>query len=166
MGASQGRASSARGVLPAPLNAPLIVLDTGVVVRALTGRPDSVSSEVVRAVQTGEVRLAVSGAFLIETTRVLREPRVESRIGSAGRAFEVALDLAFMGRHHRPQRYDWPSVPDPNDYWMLDLALAAEADFIVTWDQHLLDHEIPLPVAIATPDRFLEELRHHEPGSH
>ena len=130
MGASQGRASSARGVLPAPLNAPLIVLDTGVVVRALTGRLDSASSEVVRAVQTGEIRLAVSDAFLIETTRVLREPRVESRIGSAGRAFEVALDLAFMGRHHRPQRYDWPSVPDPNDYWMLDLALAAEADFM------------------------------------
>jgi hypothetical protein len=69
----------------APLNAPLIVLDTGVVVRALTGRPDSASSEVVRAVQTAEVRLAVSDAFLIETTRVLREPRAESRIGSAGR---------------------------------------------------------------------------------
>jgi len=85
------------------LNAPLIVLDTGVVVRALTGRSDSASSEVVRAVQTGEVRLAVCDAFLIETTRVLREPRVESRIGSAGRAFEVALDLAFMGRHHRPR---------------------------------------------------------------
>jgi hypothetical protein len=59
VGASQGRAPSARGLLPAPLNAPLIVLDTGVVVRALTGRPDSASSEVVRAVQTGEVRLAV-----------------------------------------------------------------------------------------------------------
>jgi predicted nucleic acid-binding protein len=67
------------------LNAPLIVLDTGVVVRALTGRPDSASSEVVRAVQTGAVRLAVSDAFLIETTRVLRKPRVESRIGSACR---------------------------------------------------------------------------------
>ena len=166
MGASQGRAPSARGLLPAPLNAPLIVLDTGVVVRALTGRLDCASSEVVRAVQTGEIRLAVCDAFLIETTRVLREPRVESRIGSAGRAFEVALDLAFMGRHHRPQRHDWPSVPDPKDYWMLDLAFAAEADFIVTWDPHLLDHEVPLPVEIATPARFLEQLRRQEPESH
>lgn len=98
-------------------------------------------------------------AFLSETTRVLREPRIESRIGSAGRAFEVALDLAFMGQHYHPQRYDWPSVPDPKDYWMLDLAFAAEADSIVTWDPHLLDHEIPLPVEIVTPARFLEESR-------
>ncbi len=166
MGASQGRAPSARGLLPVSLNVSLIVLDTGVVVRALTGRPDSASSEVVRAVQTGEVRLAVSDAFLIETTRVLRQPRVESRIGSAGRAFEVALDLAFMGRHHRPRRHDWPSVPDVKDYWMLDLALAAEADFIVTWDPHLLDYEVPLPVEIVTPARFLEQLRRQEPESH
>ena len=121
MGASQGRASSARGLLPVSLNAPLIVLDTGVVVRALTGRPDSASSEVVRAVQTGEIWLAVCDAFLIETTRVWRQPRVESRIGSAGRAFEVALDLAFMGRHHRSRRHDWPSVPDPNDSGCLTL---------------------------------------------
>lgn len=148
------------------MNAPLIVLDTGVVVRALTGRPDSASSEVVRAVQTGEVRLTVCDAFLIETTRVLREPKVESRIGSAGRAFEVALDLAFMGRHHRPQRHDWPSVPDPKDYRMLDLAFAAEADFIVTRDPHLLDHEVPLPVEIATPARFLEQLRRQDPEAH
>jgi len=115
------------------------------------------------AAQTGEVRLAVSDAFLAETTRVLREPRIESRIGSAGRAFEVALDLALMGKFHRPRRHDWPSVPDPRDYWMLDLAFAAEADFIVTWDSHLLDHEIPLPVEVVTPARFLEESRRHEP---
>ncbi len=145
------------------MNTPLIVLDTGVVVRALMGRVDSSSSEVVRAAQTGEVRLAVSDAFLAEMTRVLREPRVEARIGSAGRAFEVALDLGFMGHHCRVRRHDWPSVPDPNDYWMLDLALASRADFIVTWDPHLLDHEIPLPIEVVTPARFLEELRRREP---
>jgi predicted nucleic acid-binding protein len=148
------------------LNTPLIVLDTGVVVRALMGRADSSSSEVVRAAQTGEVRLAVSDAFLAEMTRVLREPRVEARVGSAGsagRAFEVALDLGFMGHHCRVRRHDWPSVPDPNDYWMLDLALASGVDFIVTWAPHLLDHEIPLPIEVVTPARFLEELRRREP---
>ena len=62
-----------------------------------------------------------------------------------------------MGRHHRPQRHDWPSGPDPKDYWTLDLAVVSESDFVVTWDPHLLDHEIPLPVAVVTPARFLEE---------
>ncbi len=141
------------------MSSPLIVLDTGVVVRALMGNPGSTSSEVVRAAQTGELRLAICDAFLTETIRVLREPRVEARIRSAGRAFEVALDLGFMGRHYRPKRHDWPSVPDPNDGWMLDLAFASEADYIVTWDPHLLDHEIPLPVEVVTPAQLLQRLR-------
>lgn len=51
-------------------------------------------------------------------------------------------------------------MPDPKDYWMLDLAFVSEADFIITWDPHLLDHEIPLPVEVVTPARFLEESRH------
>jgi len=147
VGASQGGAPQARGLPPGPLSAPLIVLDTGVVVRALTGRPDSASSEVVRAAQTGEVRLAVSDAFLAETIRVLREPRVEARIVSAGRAFGVTLGLGFMGRHYRPRRHDWPSVPDPNDYWMPDLALASGADLV------------PLPLEVVTPAELLQTPR-------
>lgn len=39
-------------------------------------------------------------------------------------------------------------------------------DFIVTWDPHLLDHAIPLPIEVVTPARFLEELRRREPGAH
>jgi predicted nucleic acid-binding protein len=42
---------------------------------------------------------------------------------------------------------------------MPDLAFASEADFIVTWDPHLLDHEIPLPVEVVTPAQLLQRLR-------
>lgn len=65
------------------------------------------------------------------------------------------LDLGFMGRMYRPRRLDWPSIEDPDDTWMLDLALEARAGFIVTWDPHLLDARIPLPTQILTPPRFL-----------
>ncbi len=131
------------------------MLDTGVVVRALAGRPDSASSQLVRMVGTGEVRLALSDDFLIELARVLGYPRVEARIGSAGRAFEVALDLGFMGQMYHPRKLDWPSIEDPDDTWMLDLALETRAGFIVTWDPHLLDAQIPLPIEVLTPPRFL-----------
>lgn len=40
-GSRQGRAPSERWLLPVPLNAPLIVLDTGVVVRALRDAPSA-----------------------------------------------------------------------------------------------------------------------------
>ncbi len=56
-------------------------------------------------------------------------------------------------------------MPDPKDYWMLDLAYASGADFVVIWDPHLLDHEVPLPVEVVTPARFLEELGCRDPGA-
>ncbi len=76
---------------------PLIVLDTVVVVAPLLGRADSSSAEVVREVATGGVRLALSDDFLVELTRKVQDPSMEGKIGSAGRAFEIAFDLGFMG---------------------------------------------------------------------
>jgi putative PIN family toxin of toxin-antitoxin system len=137
---------------------PLIVLDTGVVVRALTGDPQSFSSRVVRAVATGEVRLALSDDFLSELVRVIRYPHVERCIGSAGMAFEIALDLALMGHLYRTRRFDWPSIEDPNDGWILDLAWASEADYIVSRDPHLTDAEMPFPIEVLEPQQLLERL--------
>jgi len=59
--------------------------------------------------------LALSDDFLSEMVRVIRYPRIERRVSSVGKAFEVALDLALMGRLYRTRRFDWPSIPDPND---------------------------------------------------
>lgn len=137
---------------------PLIVLDTGVIVRALTGSPDSTSSRVVRAVGTGGVRLTLNDDFLTELVRVMRYPRVESAIGSAGRAFEIALDLGTMGRMYRTGRRDWRSVPDPKDGWMLDLAWESRADYIISWDPHLTDATMPFPVEVLAPPQLLARL--------
>lgn len=99
--------------------------------------------------------LALSDDFLSEMVRVIRYPRIERRVSSVGKAFEVALDLALMGRLYRTRRFDWPSIPDPNDGWMLDLAFASRADFIVTWDPHLLHHPNPLPTQVVEPRQLV-----------
>lgn len=139
--------------------APLVVLDTAVVVAALLGRPGSSNAAVVREVATGGVRLAVSDDFLSELTRKVQDPNVEGKIGSAGRAFEIALDLGFMGRHHLPRRYPWRALRDPNDRWILDLAFDAGADLIVTWDGDLVEDAPPLGFEVRTPPDLLSELR-------
>ena len=111
---------------------PLIVLDTAVVIAALIGRRNAANARLLREVTTGGVRLAVSDDFLSELTRKVQDPNVEGRIGSAGRAFEIALDLGFMGRHYRPRHLPWRGLRDPNDRWALDLAFEAGADYVVT----------------------------------
>jgi predicted nucleic acid-binding protein len=93
---------------------PLIVLDTAVVVTALLGGPESSNAAMIREIATDGVRLTLSDDFLSELTRKVQDPNVEGKLGSAGRAFEIALDLTFMGLHHRPRRHPWRALRDPN----------------------------------------------------
>lgn len=137
---------------------PLIVLDTLVVVSALVGPERSASRRVVWAVATGEVRLAISDDFLREVSRVIRYPDVTSKIRGPVRAFEVALEMGLMGEMNRPRKLDWPSLRDPKDGWMLDLAWNAVADYIVTRDPHLLNFTPPFPITIREPHQVLAEL--------
>lgn len=138
--------------------APLIVIDTDVVVTALLGEKDASSSRIVDAVKTGEVRLALSVAFLKELSETVRRPRVQNNISEPARAFTMGLDLGVIGTLYRPARYDWPSVPDPKDYWQPDLAWEARADYIVAWDPHLTRARLPFPVEVVTPPQLLARL--------
>ncbi len=63
-----------------------------------------------------------------------------------------------MGYTYRPTRYDWPSVTDRKDWWMLDLAWAAGADCVVTRDPHLTGATMPFPVEVLDPRQLLARL--------
>jgi predicted nucleic acid-binding protein len=99
VGEAPGGAATARR-LPPDLSAPLIVLDTDVVVTALIGREDASSYLVCRAVGTGDVRLATSDRFLYELVGVVRRKTAQGLIGDPARAFEIALDVGFHAEHH------------------------------------------------------------------
>jgi len=103
----------------------------------MIGYEDAASHRACKAVGSEDVRLAISDDFLREPSRVVGYPEVEARVASAARAVRIAIDVGVMGTLHHPRRYDWPSIVDPNDGWMLDLAWHAGADYIVTRDGHL-----------------------------
>ncbi|CAA9487181.1 MAG: hypothetical protein AVDCRST_MAG12-1875 [uncultured Rubrobacteraceae bacterium] len=109
-------------------------------------------------VASGGVLLAISDEFLRELSRVAGYPDVEPQIVSAARALRYGLDLGVMGRMQRPTRYDRPSVRDPKDGWMLDLAWFARADCIVSRDPHLTDAKMPFPVEVLEPQQLLDRL--------
>lgn len=113
-----------------------------VIVRAIGGRAGSADARIVEAIETGQARLAISDAGVNELIRVMGYPQVEALIttrpGGLARAFRAALNLAMMGTLYYPRGLDWPNLRDPNDAWLLDLALASEADHIVTRDKGML----------------------------
>lgn len=125
---------------------------------ALVGTEDTPHHRLLDRVASGAVTLAVSDDFLRELSRVVGYPGVEPQIVSAARALRYGLDLGFMGRMHHPTRYDWPSVRDRDDGWMMDLAWMAHASHIVTRDPHLLDAELPFPVEVLEPQQLLARL--------
>lgn len=141
---------------------PLIVLDTVILIGAIIGKPRSADAQLIRAVATGEVQLALSDDGLREIVRVLGYPEVEEKIAKPVRAFEVALALGLMGELFHPKRFDWPSLNDPKGGWLLDLAFESGADFLVSRDKHLLKVAKELGFRAATPPEVLEHFKQTE----
>jgi predicted nucleic acid-binding protein len=53
------------------IEAPLIVLDTMIVVSGIIGKPNASDAKVLEAIETGRVRLALSDDWLLELNDVL-----------------------------------------------------------------------------------------------
>lgn len=130
-----------------------------IVVSGVSGNPDGPSAAVLDAVSTGEARLAMSDAQLSELVRVFGYPEIEELTKSTVRAFEIGLDVGYMGIMYHPRRHDWPSLNDPKDSWIFDLAHAASADYIVSHDGAVREAADALGFECVPPEELLHELR-------
>ncbi len=130
-----------------------------VIIAAVSGDPEGASALAVRAVAPGEARLAISDDYLSELVRVMGYSAVEERIGRPVRTFEAALDLGTMGYMFHPRRLDWPSLSDPGERWIFDLAYEASADYIVSFDGDVCDAASELGFNAIYPEDLLEILR-------
>lgn len=130
-----------------------------VVVSGVGGSSVGSSAAILDAVSTGEVRVAISDAQLSELVRVFGYPEIEELTRSTVRAFEVGLDIGYMGIMHHPRRLDWPSLTDPKDSWIFDLAHAAGADYIVSYDEAVKEAAGELGFECILPEELLKVIR-------
>lgn len=117
-----------------------VVSDTGVFLRA-TISDINVSSSFLRRAAAGEVRLCISHALLEEIRDVLTRPEIrvknkrlsDKALEAYIRQIEFYTDLIDpLPEHFRYER-------DPNDEHILNLAIEAQAAYILTFDNDLLD---------------------------
>ena len=102
------------------------------------------------AAQRFEVTFVLSEGHFQELRRVLTYPEV-LRMGrgiTASDAFGLD-EVAEVVR--RVERFDWPSCPDPKDWYLLDLFVAAQPDAVVTKDKHLLRLREGLDIPVLEP---------------
>lgn len=119
----------------------IVVLDTNTIVSALLS-PNGTPAEIFRYLEAGKIAVATSDYLLDELERVLTYPKVARYI----KASETDINL-FVKRFRmfadivQPESNINAVEKDPDDNHVLECAVAAKADFLITGDQHLLELE-------------------------
>ncbi len=131
-----------------------VVLDTNVIVSALIGDRRGPSSTIWKRMLRGQDELACSAAIAAEVEEVLRELGVEKamRDGFLARLKKTAI----MVKPKHEKNY----VPqDPDDDKIIEAALAAKADYIVSGDKkHILPLKEIEGIKILSPAEYLRQL--------
>jgi uncharacterized protein len=118
-----------------------IVIDTNVVLSAILfgGKPRLV----LESALSSRVRMFVSEPMIAELQRVLRRPK-----------FGFGAELVQTIVSEVAAAAEWVE-PDPADNRFLECAAAAQADYLVTGDKHLLKVGVYGSARIVTADAFM-----------
>ena len=132
-----------------------IVLDTNVVVSAAVS-PKGPPAEIVRAWRAHSFTWVTSPLLLDELERTLFSPRIRRYL--AWGEDEIAEFLATVRQAAEvtsPTRQIDVIRDDPADNRVLEAAVSAQADYIVSGDHDLLNLKTYEGVQIVTPARFV-----------
>lgn len=130
-----------------------LVLDTNILISALLAG-NSLPAHLLVLWREGRFDLLLCQAQLDELMRVTRYPKIRERLSPAlaGRLINELRDVAVLVPH-------LPSIdasPDPDDNYLLAMAQAGHADFLITGDKNdLLALKIFQGARIVTARAFL-----------
>jgi len=129
------------------------VLDTNVLISAViaTGTPH----EVVVAGYSGEYQIVVSVATLLEFRETLH--KYPDRFGLSDREIQEEVEtLRYFAEFVAPDVELDVADADPDDDKFLEAAVAGNAEYVVSGDQHLLDIDNFRGIDIVSPRTFYE----------
>lgn len=131
------------------------VLDTSVIVSALRARR-GVSNKLLRLVATGDIKPLVTTALFLEYEAVLSRP--EQRLVTGMNEDDIAGFMAAFASAAEPVDvyFQWrPMLNDPADEMVLEAAVSAQADALVTYNVRDFLPASQFGLAVITPDEAL-----------
>jgi uncharacterized protein len=139
-----------------------IVLDTNVLISGLLS-PYGPPAEVVGMVVGGAVTLCVDARILIEYEQVLMRPR----FGFAPAAVDALIAFVEAESLHVASTPWSEPLPDPDDAPFLEVAVAGDADCLVTGNVAHFPERSRGSVEVRTPAEFVAHYRvgHGRQGS-
>jgi len=110
-----------------------IALDTNVLISGLRSNQGA-SFKLLSLVGTGRFAISLSVPLVLEYEDVLKRQAGAAIALSEAEIGDVLDYLCSIGQHNRVY-YLWrPFLPDPHDDMVLELAVSAECNFIVTYN--------------------------------
>ena len=133
---------------------------------------DSPAAKILDLMESGEIQLYVSEQILREAREVMNRPRLRAKLAGLTEeriaAFFLRLERQAFWLREVPSKFDFQR--DPKDAPYINLAVAADADFIVSRDNDLLDlmskydddskefRQRFRPLKVITPETLLAEV--------
>jgi putative PIN family toxin of toxin-antitoxin system len=133
-----------------------VVIDTNVLVSALRSRRGA-SFRLISLLGDPRWRPIVSVALILEYEEVAK--REASRLGLAEWVVENIIDMfCRLGSQHTIRFRLRPVLRDPDDEFLLELAAASQADFLVTYNIRDFRGSEVYGIRPVTPSEFLRTI--------
>ncbi len=133
-----------------------MVLDTNVLVAGLWSR-EGASFRVLEQVRLGRIRPALSVALVLEYEMVLKHRAGELNL--AAHDIDAILDYLCAVGHRQMIHFLWrPTLRDPGDEFVLELAVAAGCRWIVTHNVRDFAEAERFGVAALAPAQYLKRI--------
>ena len=124
-----------------------VILDANILLSAFVGHPAAPSAVLLDGVRAGKAEAVACPALIAELRKNLTKPYFRTRLQEhdADDAIEAYAEIAIMLDDPKQIR---AILRDPDDDYLVALARASKAEYIVTGDKDLLEHIDLQPPAI------------------
>ena len=135
---------------------PRVVIDTNVLVSALRSRR-GLSYRILSIVDRGKFQPCVSVPLVLEYEASAK--RLCRKGGLTSRTVDTIIDYLCRASTHYRIHYLWrPTLRDPNDDMVLEVAVAAQADYIVTYNKDDFAAAASFGVRVISPAQLLHKI--------
>ncbi|MYC96393.1 MAG: putative toxin-antitoxin system toxin component, PIN family [Caldilineaceae bacterium SB0661_bin_32] len=138
------------------MNAPQIVVDTSVFISALLSQQGA-SYRLLTLIGRGLFDVNLSISLFAEYEAVAK--RMLDQLPLSEQDLEEILDYLCAVANRRSVFFLWrPFLPDPGDDMVLELAVAARVQYIVTYNRRDFRGSEQFGIQIVTPKEFLDQI--------
>ena len=133
-----------------------VVIDTNVFVTALRSQRGA-SYRLLSLINSGKYQINLSVPLVIEYEAVAK--RLVGEITLSAKDVDDILDYTVRLANHWKIHYLWrPQLKDPSDDMLLELAVAAGCDYIITYNLNDFKGVEQFGIEAITPKEFLERI--------